>query len=119
MVLKGLKAEFSRMQKAYEKDDKIRDQIIILSRDILKPSKQAIYALHRDDVKKATTLLKSAQKNIQKINTLLKKYTGRDIGAYNAALEEYVEAQCYKSFIQTHSFPTAKDLKVTPNIYLL
>ena len=119
MSLKGLKTEFARMQKAYEKNDKIRDQIIILSRKILKPSKQAIYSLHRNDTRSAQTLLSSAEKNIKKINRLLEKYDGKNIGAYDAALEEYVEAKCYESFIVSQSFPTAKQLGVTSNIYLL
>lgn len=118
MSLKGLKKEFSQMQKAYEKNDKIRDQVIILSRTILKSSKQAIYALHRDDVNKSENLLKIAEKNTSQILTLLKKYNSKSIGAFNAALEEYVEAKCYMNFSKNKSFPTAKQLKVSPEIYL-
>lgn len=119
MALKGLKGQFSRMQKAYEKNDKIRDQVIILSRDIRKPSKQAIYALHRNEMTKAITLLKSAKATVEKVEKLLKNYDAKDVGAYNAALEEYVEAHCYLSFLMTGNFPTAKQLGVQDTEYLL
>lgn len=119
MSLKELKTEFSQMQKEYDKNDKLRDQIIVLSRDIIKPSKQAIYALHRDDLKTAKKLITHASKNILKAEQLLKKYNSKNVGAYTAALEEYVEARCYESFILTQSFPTAKKLKVNSTIYLL
>ncbi len=118
MAFLGLKAEFNRMQKAYVKNDQLRDQIIVLSRSIIKPSKLAIYALHRSDIKKAKTLLKEAQKNINKVSTLLKKYSSKDIGAYAAALEEFVEAKCYLQFLEKGNFPTSKELKVNAKIYL-
>ena len=119
MGLRGLKSEFAKIQKAYEKNDKTRDQIIIESRSILKFSKQAIYALHRDDVKSATKLLAQAKKIISKCDSVLKKYSGKEVGSFNAALEEYVEAECYLSYITTKNFPKAKDLQVHPNVYLL
>lgn len=119
MGLKGLKSEFTRMQKEYEKDDKVRDQVIVLSREVIKPSKLAIYALHRSDITQAKSHLALAQKNIASINKLLHNYGAKDIGAYQAALEEYVEAQCYLTFLETNTIPTAKDLGVNASTYLL
>ncbi|MCA9477599.1 MAG: hypothetical protein KC535_00445 [Nanoarchaeota archaeon] len=118
MAQSGLQKEFSRIQNDYKKNDLIRDQIITLSRDILKPSKQAIYALHRNEIKKARQLLLQAKKQRSKVRALLKRYDAKEVGAYAAALEEYVEAQCYLSFIESGSFPLTKELEVPADIYL-
>lgn len=115
---KGLKSEFSRIQKKYEKNDALRDQAIVLSRDIIKFSKQAIYALHRDDIKKAEQLLINSKKIVIKVQKILQKYEGKEVGAFSAALEEYAEGQCYFSFLTTKSFPTTAELDISDIAYL-
>ena len=67
----GLKEEFISMQKAYEEDDKLREQIIILSRDIVKPAKQAIYNTHRGDFSHAKEQLNHAKDQKHKAKDLL------------------------------------------------
>ncbi len=110
--MKELQKEFDDIYHQYDHDDKSREQVVILARDIIRPSKQAIYALHRGDEKKAKELLSKAKENIDKGSDLIKSSKGKDIGAFRAGLEEYVEAQTYYSFITTNSIPTRNELGI-------
>ena len=55
---------FSPLQKELERADAVREDIIKSSRDVLKLSKKAIYALHRNDHQGASDLLTRAKKGL-------------------------------------------------------
>jgi predicted translin family RNA/ssDNA-binding protein len=55
------KEEFAALQKEMELYDDTRDKIIRRSRDVTKAGKNAIYALHRDDLPGAEEQLKTAE----------------------------------------------------------
>ena len=94
-----LKEEFISMQKAYAQDDTLREQIIILSRDIVKPAKQATYNAHRGDFNQAKEHLDHAREQIHKAKELLKASSFHDIGSFRAGLEEYVEGLLFYHFV--------------------
>ncbi len=113
------KQAFAALRKDVEQFDKLRENLIILSRGVLKQSKKAIYAMHRSQLSQATKELKQAKAGIAKMNALLKKDARlRSVGAYGEALEEYVEAASYVSFSSKKKIPTAQELGVDTNIYL-
>jgi predicted translin family RNA/ssDNA-binding protein len=114
------KKDFEEMRQYMEAFDKQREQLIGQSRVILKNSKQAIYAAHRNDIKNAEELLEEAKQVIKKIENLLKKdlHLATSTGAYNDALEEYSEAACYIHYLKTKKIPTAKQLGVDVEVYL-
>jgi translin len=113
------KKAFSDMRKELEKFDALREDLIKISRDILKISKASIYEIHRNSLSSAESKLKSAKKLIAKIEALIKKNPLlSSVGAYNEALEEYVEASCYFGFMKKKKLPTAKELGVRTNIYI-
>jgi len=116
MVNKG---EFAAMRKEIEQFDKLREQLIQLSREVLKVSKKAIYSTHRNEISEANKQLKSARATISSMDKLRKKDAHLlSVGAYNEALEEYVEASCYMGFITKNQIPTAKELNVDTYLYL-
>lgn len=113
------KKTFEAMRSEYEQFDKLREELIALSRLVLKSSKELIYSLHRNDFKQAKDKLKTAQDGVKKIEVLVKKEPHLvSVGAYSDALEEYVEACCYFFFLTEKRLPAPKELNVDTDIYL-
>lgn len=110
---------FELMRQGMERFDALREQLIKKSRDVLKSSKAAIYSIHRNDLSAAVKQLSEAKKGIGIMNSLIKKEPHlAAVGSYSEALEEYVEAACYYSFITKQCLPTAKQLNVDAELYL-
>ncbi|OGM02112.1 hypothetical protein A3K72_04005 [Candidatus Woesearchaeota archaeon RBG_13_36_6] len=114
------KNDFEDMLTEMENIDNQRELLIKSSRDVLKLSKQLIYALHRGD-KKAS---KAFETKIKLVFNKLSKIVGRNyelqgVGAFKVAEQEYVEALCYYGFVINKKIPTHKELKVSSNAYLL
>lgn len=112
------KRAFEELRKRFIETDMLREEIIKNSRDILKRSKQAIFALHREDFTKAENLIKQAEaikKNIEKIaqdnpNLLL--------GAFDEALEEYAEAKMFHSALKGKNIPKLSELAISQEAYI-
>src|SRR3989344_6016365 len=100
-----------------ESFDTSREKVIKASRDILKFSKAAIYSIHRNDMKQADSNLKKAGEVMAKLESFTKD-PNLAAGAYNNALEEFVEASAYYNFIRENKLLTAKQLNVSTEIYL-
>ena len=58
---------FAELQTTYKRYNDLRDEIIVISRDVLRNSKQAIFALHRDEVEKAEKYLAEAENKLLEI----------------------------------------------------
>ena len=110
------KSEFGKIRQELAKTEERRESVIQLSREIIGLSKRIIYALHRDDIREADSLLKGIE---SKKSALLKNNVKLDINIDQVALQEYVEALCYYHFIQDKKIPTKAALKVDSEVYLL
>ena len=91
----------------YARGDKDREEIITQSRSILKSAKQAIYALHRNEPEEWKAKTQAAKKIIAQLQTIPQSAS---VGAFRAALEEYVEALAFAFVLEEHTLPTKKDL---------
>ncbi len=112
--------DFRRMKKELTEFESQREELIKKSRDILKDSKQAIYLVHRDELKKAESLLKKVEKETAIIKDKIKDIPKLDfLGAYSVATQEYVEARCYLGFVRDRKLPSCTTLKVQVEDYLL
>jgi len=108
-----------KIKKEYDSYDIGRRIMIKHSNDILKLSKQAIFALHRDDVKQAEENLAESKKLIEYLETKIKKDKGlRYEGAFWAAMEEFVEASFFYQYIKTGKVTEIKDMRVGDRSYL-
>lgn len=108
---------FSKLQKEFQTYDEEREKLIKKSRDVLKLSKQIIYAVHRDEMTNAATLVKDIEKErkeLEKIATHNAKMSYE--GSYKIAIQEYVEAILYYEFVKSGKLP---ELKVLPEHYIL
>jgi translin len=80
-----------------------------LSREIIKESKIIIYGLQRND-----------KVNTKKLIELYKKLNGEsNTGIEETAVQEYVEAMCFYSFVTHKKILTRKELGVETEAYLL
>ncbi len=114
------KADIAAMREALQAYDEQRELLIKKSRDVLKLSKQVIYAVHRDELAAAEKL--SAQ--IRKEKEALEKIAQHDLsledeGSYRVALQEYAEALLYFSFIRNKKLAARKELGIEPLHYVL
>jgi translin len=110
---------FKKIKAEYELYGSERRKLISESNEALALSKQAIFALHRDDVERAGELLKT----IENIFENLEKRFERDEelrgeGAYRAATEEYAEAKLFFNFLREKKIDEIKEIKVDLDSYL-
>jgi len=90
-----------KMKVRYEAFDEQRETVMKRSRDIGKAAKNAIYALHREDYRKADSFLKQCVKDATEIyDTVVINYPRLRDGFFSATLEEFVEALVYRAFRQ-------------------
>jgi len=114
------KKEFRSIGKEMSEIDKQREVLIKKSRDVLKLSKQLIYALHRNNLKESNSLLSKVKKEKIKLDNIANKYKKLIYeGSYSEALQEYVEALSYYAFVSKKKIPTRASLKVGTEDYLM
>jgi predicted translin family RNA/ssDNA-binding protein len=112
--------DFERMRKELESFESDREKLISVSREILNESKKAIYMVHRGELDKAEDSLKLIEKKNSSIKPLLKCNPKLDfLGAYSAAIQEYVEARCFLGFARDRKIPACGKLGVQVEDYLL
>lgn len=113
------KALFTRIKKDFIAFEKERYSVIKISNEVLQKSKQAIFALHRDDVKDAELKLKEADKLLQNAEIKFKKIKRlRYEGSYKAAVEEYIEAKLFFKYMTDGKISEIKAVKINNDIYL-
>ncbi|XP_026193349.1 translin-associated protein X [Cyclospora cayetanensis] len=106
------KDDFYKVIEEYTREDAKREDIIKKSRDVLKLSKQAIFALHRKDEAAANAHLESCFSVIEKdLFPITEEHpTLRLTGMLVAALEEYAEARIFLHFLKTRKLLPFKSL---------
>ncbi len=111
------KNDFSKMQKEFRDIDGIREQIIQLSREIIRISKQIIYSVHRNDLKEAEKLSQKIKEDLKKLRKL---NSGNLFEQHERiATQEYVEALCFYHVVKSKKLPTSSELGVDAEHYLL
>jgi len=113
------KKDFENMRKEMKLFDNDREKVIAQSREIVRLSKKIIYAVHRKDLVKAKKDVVEIKKKIELIK---KAGSGSELeysGSIKIAVQEYVEAVAYYEYVKTGKIPSHKDLKLSPEHYLL
>ena len=113
------KRAFAKLKAELERFDAAREEVIRTSRDVLKASKAAIYAVHRNDKKVAKEHLDEAKKALALINSRITQDPKIvTVGAIHEGVEEYVEACCYFGIMFDKKLPLPKELNVDLEPYL-
>lgn len=92
---------FGKLLSNHQAYYKLREEALHLSRGILRLSKQAIFALHKDDSVSAEKALKQAEKSFSTLEELFKK--DKDLsqeGFVFEASEEFIEAKLFFEFLK-------------------
>ncbi|KAG3197482.1 hypothetical protein PC128_g6828 [Phytophthora cactorum] len=111
--------DFIDMNQEMHEYDEMREKIIKRSREILKASKQAIFALHRSDKAEALKLLGNAEKVIPELVALAEKNPSLRDGALSSSLEEYAEAKCFCYYLDTKCLLPRREVPIVlKNEYL-
>lgn len=93
-------------------EDEKRESLIKRSRDVLKASKQAIYALQRGDTAQADGLIAQAKDAAMPLLALLVASPQLRFGAMSAALEEWAEAYIFAVFLKEKRIATLAELEI-------
>ena len=113
------KKELEKLRKRRQDYDSEREKLIKKSRDVLKLSKQVIYAVHRDELKAAIGLIKEIEKEKKELEKITKHSRALLFeGSYKVAMQEYGEALIYYGFIKEGRLMEREELKIRVEHYL-
>ncbi|MFH1722877.1 MAG: hypothetical protein ABH950_09775 [Candidatus Altiarchaeota archaeon] len=111
---------FAQIKARLEGFDDKRELVIKRTRDVLKNSKQCIYALNRGEATKAEKNLSQMKKIKKEIDGLIADEPRlRYVGSYKVCCQEYVEAAAYMDFVAGKNTPGFAELGVEVEEYLL
>ncbi|HLC74492.1 MAG TPA: hypothetical protein VJH88_01405 [Candidatus Nanoarchaeia archaeon] len=114
------KTDFAAMRKEILDYDSQRELLIKKSRDVLKLSKQIIYAVHRDELKQAEKLIGDIRKEKSTLEKFAKHSNLMESeGSYKVALQEYAEALLYHFVVKNKALATRKELDLETIYYIL
>jgi translin len=108
------KDDFGKIIEILEQEEKERENIISISRKVLRDSKVAIYNIHRENMDFAFNSLNNLKKEID-----LLKSNKQNIGMKEAAFQEYVEAFSFYYFIKEKRLITLVESSASHTNYLL
>jgi predicted translin family RNA/ssDNA-binding protein len=106
------------LKKDYAASNIDRRRIISASNELLHDSKRAIFATHRGDVKGAEASLKELDSRLSKLQKNYGFPRLMEEGAYNAAIEEYVEAKLFYLAATGKAINKITGLKIAADSYL-
>lgn len=105
---------FSSVLKDFKKNSASRENVFIVSRDVIKESKRVIYAVHQDNFSVASKSISSMRSKLSK----LRKISNSE-SIVKVAFQEFVEAVCFYEFSKNKKIPSMDALKVSSEEYLL
>jgi len=107
-----------KLKKDYDQNTGERRQIISRANIVLHDSKRVIFSLHRGDVKTAEQSLKEIENTLKEME---KKFSYNRLvkeGAYNAGVEEYVEAKMFYKIINGEKIDKIAGITLSIDAYL-
>ena len=95
-----LEDELEQVRLRIEKRDELREKVIKRSRDAQKAAKQAIFAIHRNDEKRAVQLITKCENIVKNdLKPIVLKEPSLHYGSYSNVLEEYAEAKLFYTWL--------------------
>ncbi|KAL7536333.1 hypothetical protein ACHAXR_007913 [Thalassiosira sp. AJA248-18] len=94
------KKEIGALRERMDHRDKLRESLIKTCRDGQKGAKQAIFAMHRGDAKRASKLLDDCEKCVKNdLIPILEEEPTLRYGSFSGVLEEYVEGKLFYTWL--------------------
>lgn len=111
---------FTKLRTEMVAEEERREQLIQKSREVIRASKMLIYAVHRGDAKGASEQRKAMDKLLAELRKITAGHPELDVaGMGRTAFQEYVEAACLQQYAASGDIPSAAELKVDAETYLL
>ena len=118
--MKNLDKIVNKIEKSIDGKDKIREQALRSSREIIIGCRKAIQLIHQESMKNAINNIKKASTKLQSLYELTKNYPEiYHAGFVENAAQELVEAQCFYNIMKGRDLPDPDDIKTTYSSYLL
>lgn len=118
--MKNLNGIIEKIDKHINQKDKIREQALRSSRDIIIGCRKAIQSLHRELIKDAEGYIKNASNNLANLYDLTEEFPDLfHAGFVENAAQEYVEATCLYNIIRGKDLPDPDKLQTTYSSYLM
>ena len=111
-IIKGFEKELEEKVQAHE-------DVVAASRKAITLSKQAVMAVHRDDLEKAREKLVDAQRMLRRVENILSSDRDLFLNIVKVAYQEYAEAEILLRLIETEAYPKPVELNVPTVPYLL
>ena len=102
--------EMEQIRLRMEARDELRETVIKRTRDSQKAAKQAIYALHRGDQKRANKLISECETIAKELLPIIEKEPQLRYGSYRNSLEEYAEAMLFRTWLNEEKIASPGDL---------
>ena len=114
------KKDLSVLQKQLTQYDKIREDVLSLSRAATRLASATILDIHRGNVESATNGISRIEETLTKINAMSSEFSEfKTSQSVVVAFQEYVEAMTLRTFADKESIPSITDLKTDYRSYLL
>ncbi len=115
-----LKAEITSIDEELSVKDRVREEVIKISREIIRESSNCIALIHAHGVSDTLNqILGKLDKLVEKIKEATRNHPDLyHSGTVNNALAEYVECKSLHSLLENHTLPTRSQLKVPTTPYL-
>lgn len=100
--------------------DRVREEVLAVSREIVRLSSEAILSTHRDDYVGAKRKLAQIKKKIARMEKVLQGWPEIvDSGAVSMAYQEFAEAALLLGFVAEDKFPSPEKLGIPSIPYIL
>ena len=118
--MKNLDKIVNKIEKSIDGKDKIREQALRSSREIIIRCRKAIQCIHQDLMKDAKSSIKKASDKLQDLYSLTGDYPELyHAGFVENAAQELVEAQCLYNIMKGKNLPDPDEIQTTYSSYLM
>jgi translin len=118
--MKNLDKIVEKIEKCIDDKDKIREQALRSSREIIIGCRKAIQNIHQKKMKDAKQSIKKASDNLQNLYDVTKMHPDLyHAGFVENAAQELVEASCLYNVMKGSDLPDPDELQTTYSSYLL
>ena len=114
-----MKKSLERIRRYFDRQEKLREKALDLSRRVIRASARAIAAMHRGDQVATKNMLEDAKAGLSGLEkTLEQDPVWMHSGTVLAAQQEYCEAKLFEGFIRQGRLLTPDELKIPYQPYL-
>ena len=118
--MKNLDKIVDKIEKSIDDKDKIREQALRSSREIIIGCRKAIQCIHQELMKDAKSNIKNASVKLQELYNLTENHPELyHAGFVENAAQELVEASCLYNVMKGKDLPDPDEIKTTYSSYLL